>query len=279
MSDRSSRRAFLKTSGALSASSLLGAGLGGCAASSFPAPPLSTAEQLQLDSVQAVDAIRSGRIPAQTYVRTLLARAEALKDLNAMIALDAAGALQAAQRIDAMRDSGQTLPPLAGLPIVVKDNINTAGAAHHRRHRGTARRAAEDQRAIAAEAARCRRHRHRQDQPARAGLRHHQHQSHALCRRGEEPLRPHAHSRRLVGRHRGGHRRAHRAGRAGHRHRRLDARAGGAVRHRRPAPVGGQWRRAAPLPRYRTPWCRSATPATPSARWRAAWPTSRCSMR
>ncbi len=126
MSDRSTRRVFLKTSGALSASSLLGAGLGGCAARSFPAAPLSIAEQLQLDSVQAVDAIRNGRLPAQTYLRTLLARAEALKDLNSMIVLDASGALQAAQRVDAMRDSGQTLPRLAGLPIVVKDNINTA---------------------------------------------------------------------------------------------------------------------------------------------------------
>jgi mandelamide amidase len=126
MPDRSSRRAFLKTSGALSAGPLLAAGLGGCAAPSFPAPPLSAAEQLQLDSVQALQAMRSGRLPAQTYMRTLIARAESLKDLNALIALDTAGALQAAQRIDAMRDSGQALPRLAGLPIVVKDNINTA---------------------------------------------------------------------------------------------------------------------------------------------------------
>jgi mandelamide amidase len=126
MPDRASRRRFLKTSGELSATSLLGAGLGGCAGPGFPATPLSAAEQLQLNSVQAVEAIRSGRLPAQTYVTTLLARAEALKDLNAMIVLDSAGALAAARRIDAMRDSGNTLPRLAGLPIVVKDNINTA---------------------------------------------------------------------------------------------------------------------------------------------------------
>ena len=43
-----------------------------------------------------------------------------------MIVLDSAGAMAAARRIDAMRDSGNTLPRLAGLPIVVKDNINTA---------------------------------------------------------------------------------------------------------------------------------------------------------
>ena len=126
MPDRSTRRRFLKTSGALSAGSLLGVGLGGCASSTFPTPPPSPAEQLQLTSVQAVEAIRSGRLPAQTYMATLLARADALKDLNAMISIDAAGAMAAARRIDALRDSGNSLPPLAGLPIVVKDNINTA---------------------------------------------------------------------------------------------------------------------------------------------------------
>ena len=127
MSQRASRRAFLKTSGALSAGPLLGAGVAGCAAPGFPPAPLSTAEQLQLSAVQAVDAIRSGRIPAQTYMRTLTERADALKDLNAMIMLDTARAVDAARRIDAMRDAGMPLPRLAGLPIVVKDNINTAG--------------------------------------------------------------------------------------------------------------------------------------------------------
>jgi mandelamide amidase len=127
MPKRSTRRAFLKTSGALSAGPLLGAGLGGCAAPSFPPPPLSTDQQLQMTAVEAIAAIRSGRIPAETYVRTLTARADALKDLNAMISLDAQAAIVAARRIDAMRDAGLELPRLAGLPIVVKDNINTAG--------------------------------------------------------------------------------------------------------------------------------------------------------
>ena len=126
MPDRSIRRAFLKTSGALSASSLLGAGVGGCASPNPLPTPLSPAEQLQLTSVQAVEAVRSGRLSCQNYVHTLLARADALKDLNALIAIDASGAVAAARRVDAMRDAGLTLPRLAGLPIVVKDNINTA---------------------------------------------------------------------------------------------------------------------------------------------------------
>lgn len=129
MPDRSSRRAFLKTSGALSATSLIGAGLVGCS-SGAPKPyrgePLSTAQQLDLTALQAVDAIRTGRLTAETYVRTLLERAAALKDLNAMIVLDADGALAEARRIDAMRDAGRPMPRVAGLPIVVKDNINSA---------------------------------------------------------------------------------------------------------------------------------------------------------
>ena len=56
---------------------------------------------------------------------TLIARAEQLSDLNSLIMLNRAGALAAARKVDASRASGAQLPPLAGLPIVVKDNINT----------------------------------------------------------------------------------------------------------------------------------------------------------
>ena len=90
----------------------------------FASPP-PAAEQLAMSSSQAVAAIRSGRLSAEAYVSTLLARAEQLKDLNAFIVLDKAGAIAAARQVDALRRSGAALPPLAGLPIVVKDNINT----------------------------------------------------------------------------------------------------------------------------------------------------------
>jgi len=96
--------------------------LAGCVTA--PAAP-TPAEQLELGSADAVAAIRAGRLSAETYVGTLAARAERLADLHALIALDKAGALAAARRIDAMRSSGAALPPLAGLVIVVKDNINT----------------------------------------------------------------------------------------------------------------------------------------------------------
>jgi mandelamide amidase len=88
--------------------------------------PMSIDEQLALTASQAVAAIRDGRLTAEDYLTTLIARAEQLADLNSLITLNKAGALAGARRIDALRASGAALPPLAGLPIVVKDNINTS---------------------------------------------------------------------------------------------------------------------------------------------------------
>ncbi|MEU6192174.1 indoleacetamide hydrolase [Streptomyces sp. NPDC047061] len=82
-------------------------------------------EQLHLTATDAVEAIAAGRLSAVVYVRTLLERAEALEDLRLVITLDHRGALAAAGRIDAARRAGKRLGPLAGLPLLVKDNINT----------------------------------------------------------------------------------------------------------------------------------------------------------
>jgi mandelamide amidase len=86
--------------------------------------PLNDAEIREMSAAQAVAAIRDGRVSAEAYVQTLIARAEQLKDLNSLITLNKAGALAAARKIDAARSAGNPLPPLAGLAIVVKDNIN-----------------------------------------------------------------------------------------------------------------------------------------------------------
>lgn len=88
---------------------------------------LSADEQLSLTATQAVAALKSGRLSATTYVTTLIARAKAVSDLNAMIILDEAGALASAKQFDADREAGKALGALAGLPVVVKDNINTKG--------------------------------------------------------------------------------------------------------------------------------------------------------
>src|SRR5260370_562035 len=84
-------------------------------------------EQLALTATEAVAAIQAGRLSATDYVATLLARAAALSSLNALTALNMEGALDAARHIDALPANEKARLPLAGLPVVVKDNINTIG--------------------------------------------------------------------------------------------------------------------------------------------------------
>jgi len=121
-----SRRHFFKTSSSISASTLLG-GTALVACGGDAAAALTTEEQLALTATQAVAALKSGRLSATSYVTTLIARAKSLSHLNAMIFIDEVGALAAAQKVDADRAAGKTLGALAGLPFVVKDNINTKG--------------------------------------------------------------------------------------------------------------------------------------------------------
>jgi Asp-tRNA(Asn)/Glu-tRNA(Gln) amidotransferase A subunit family amidase len=82
-------------------------------------------EQLALTACEAVAAIQTGKLRATDYAATLLARAAALASLNALTVLNMEGALAAAQRIDALSPDEKARLPLAGLPVVVKDNINT----------------------------------------------------------------------------------------------------------------------------------------------------------
>jgi Amidase len=80
------------------------------------------ADSTSATATEIVASIRDKKMTAVSAVRTALERAEQLKDLNAFIVLNGEGALAAAARVDA----GQTTGPLARLPIIVKDNINTA---------------------------------------------------------------------------------------------------------------------------------------------------------
>ncbi|MFN6995606.1 MAG: amidase family protein, partial [Aquincola tertiaricarbonis] len=120
------RRHFLQTTGALGALGATGAA-GLLAACGGDDGRYSAAEQRGFSVAETVSAIAQGRLDAQALVSTLLARARALSSLNSLITLDEAGALAAARELDERRRSGATLPPLAGLPIVVKDNINVRG--------------------------------------------------------------------------------------------------------------------------------------------------------
>lgn len=71
--------------------------------------------------------IRSGRRDANAVVRDTLARMERATDLNAVTRTHADRALAHAARIDAARQAGEALGPLAGVPFAAKDLFDVAG--------------------------------------------------------------------------------------------------------------------------------------------------------
>jgi len=69
--------------------------------------------------------ISEGSLSAETYARALLAQAERLSFLDTIISIDSDAVLEAARLVDVSRRRGRRLGPLAGLPLLVKDNIDT----------------------------------------------------------------------------------------------------------------------------------------------------------
>jgi mandelamide amidase len=80
---------------------------------------------LELTATGAVRAMTEGDVTAEAYATALLARAESRKDLNAFITLDPARVLESARAADRLRASDAALGPLHGLPIPIKDSVNT----------------------------------------------------------------------------------------------------------------------------------------------------------
>lgn len=83
-------------------------------------------ELIQLTARAAVAAMRRGDFTAEAYAHALLARAERLKRLNAFCRLAPDAVLAAARAADRARLSGAKLGALHGLPLPVKDSVNTA---------------------------------------------------------------------------------------------------------------------------------------------------------
>ena len=73
------------------------------------------------------DLLDAGKTTSMAIVSELVARADAMTYLNAYITLDTEAALAHAKELDEMRNQGDVLGPLHGIPLVVKDNIHVAG--------------------------------------------------------------------------------------------------------------------------------------------------------
>ncbi len=74
--------------------------------------------------------LKNGEISARELVDSHLSRITAIDgELNAFIAVTAERARADADRIDEARSAGESLPPLAGVPLAIKDNLCTKGIA------------------------------------------------------------------------------------------------------------------------------------------------------
>jgi indoleacetamide hydrolase len=118
-SDSVSRRAFMR-------------GMAGAAALTSPFTTFAHGESdsdsaalLRLNAGEAVARMSRGELTAERYARVLLARCESLRALNAFITLEPSRVLEAARASDQHRHSGGKLGPLFGLPVPVKDSVNT----------------------------------------------------------------------------------------------------------------------------------------------------------
>ncbi len=77
---------------------------------------------------QAAKAIKTGQTSSSDLVKELLAYIEEHNPpLNAIVTLDAEGALRQARVADEMLQRGKLIGPLHGVPITIKDSFETAG--------------------------------------------------------------------------------------------------------------------------------------------------------
>ena len=109
---------------------LVGAAMlaGGAVAEANTSRPASANKRrilTDLSALAALSAIRDGELKAEDYARALLGQAQHLEGLNAFRTLDTEMVLEAARAADKARASGAVLGALHGLPIPVKDSVNS----------------------------------------------------------------------------------------------------------------------------------------------------------
>ena len=184
-----------------------------------------------LTLAEASARIRSGAVTSTDLVKACLARIDVYNPkVNAFITVMRDAALAQAKVLDAEQQAGKLRGPLHGIPIALKDNIDTAGHENDGCERRL-RRARAGRRRRGRATARCRgRDLRRQGEPARVRLR--RHVGDELLRAGAKSLGARPQSRRVVGRvcRRRFHRSVLRRARYGYR--RIDSDAGVVLQRR-----------------------------------------------
>ncbi len=82
-----------------------------------------------MSAAQIAAGIEAGEFSATDVARAALSAIDARDaEVRAFLQVTPELALDAAARVDALRAAGEPLPPLAGVPLAIKDNMNLAGA-------------------------------------------------------------------------------------------------------------------------------------------------------
>jgi Asp-tRNA(Asn)/Glu-tRNA(Gln) amidotransferase A subunit family amidase len=135
-----SRRAFLRAAG-LGAASMTALLFDGCtvppeqAGVDVTATPQAASARLRatgdpmsaLSAREAVEALSQRRFTASRYVATQLARESELHELGALASLASENAVRLAAQIDNARVARTPLANLAGLPVLIDDNVDVPG--------------------------------------------------------------------------------------------------------------------------------------------------------
>lgn len=85
----------------------------------------ATNELVELSAVDVVAKLRNGDVTAERYAAAILERCQQGSKLNPFITLPQEQVREAARAADRLRSSGAKLGALHGLPIPVKDSVNT----------------------------------------------------------------------------------------------------------------------------------------------------------
>ena len=86
---------------------------------------VSNSELLELSAVDVVAKLKNGELTAERYAAAILERCQQGNKLNAFITLPRDQVMEAARAADRLRLSGAKLGALHGLPVPVKDSLNT----------------------------------------------------------------------------------------------------------------------------------------------------------
>jgi aspartyl-tRNA(Asn)/glutamyl-tRNA(Gln) amidotransferase subunit A len=85
-------------------------------------------ELFRLSAMEIASGVRDGRFSAEDVVRSCLSRIESKEpEIHAMLTVTADAAIARARELDGRRSSGEDLGPLGGVPVILKDNMCTAG--------------------------------------------------------------------------------------------------------------------------------------------------------